>query len=152
MEETRGTYEIGAWDAAGEATLDVRAGSIDEAITTALSALALVAAGEGGDGTLGPEPGSDILVPIRGQGRDVGEVLFQLSGDLLAQIDVNGTGLRRVRLDGLLDASPGFTAWGYALGVANGPPPPVAVSLTATPTITSADAETTVRLRLSKGA
>ncbi|MEJ7762754.1 MAG: hypothetical protein WKF80_08165 [Thermomicrobiales bacterium] len=150
--ETRGTYKIGSWDAAGEATLEVRAGSIDEAMTTALTALALVAAGEGGDGTIGPEPGSDVSVPIRGQGADLGEVLFQLAGDMLAQIDVNGTGLRRVRLDGLLDASPGFTAWGYALGAADGPDPATSVSLTGTPTVTSVDGATTIEMRISKGA
>lgn len=150
--ETAGTYEIGSWDVAGEATLTARSGSIDEAITTALTALALVAAGEGGDGEIGPEPVSDISVPIRGQGDDLGEVLFQLAGDMLAQIDVNGTGLRRVRLDGLLDASPGFTAWGYALGSADGLPPPVTVSLAGTPSVASAEGETTIQMRLSKGA
>ena len=150
--ETRGTYEIGSWDTEGQATVTVRAGSIDEAVTTALTALALAAAGEGGDGALGPEPGSDVSVPIRGQGKDLGEVVFQLAADMLAQIDVNGTGLRRVRLDGLLDASPGFTAWGYALGSADGSAPKTSLGLAGTPTVISGDGETTIQMRITKGA
>jgi len=150
--EMRGTYRLGPWDAASEATLDVRAGSIDEAIATALTAIARAAAGEVGEGTAGTEASSGVSVPIRGQGQDVGEVVFQLAGDLLAQIDANGTGLRNVRLDGLLDAQPGFTAWGYALGSADGPPPPETLSLVESPVVTDADGETTVRVRLTKGA
>jgi hypothetical protein len=124
-----GSYQIDEWDAAGEATLQARAGSIDDVLTTALSALLLIARGEGGAGAIGPEPDAAVAIPIRGQGTSYVDVFMELSGDLLAQLDANGTGLVRVRMDGVLETDTGYTAWGYALGEEGGEKPVIGLNL-----------------------
>lgn len=145
-----GSYQIDEWDAAGEATLQARASSIDDVITTALSALLLVARGEGGAGAIGPEPDAAVAIPIRGQGDSYSEVFMELSGDLLAQVDANGTGLVRVRMDGVLETDTGYSAWGYALGEEGGDKPAIGLNLLGPAEITEHGDEKHLSLSLGR--
>lgn len=130
-----GTYESDTWDSRGEATLRASAGSIEDVFATALTALIRLARGERAEGEMGAEQESSISVPIRGQGRDYGALFTELAGDLLAQLDANGTGVDVVRVDGLLETDTGYTAWGYALGAPEGPKPVLGLNLIDAPAL-----------------
>lgn len=147
-----GNYELDAWNDSGEATLSASAASIDDLFSTALTALLLIARGESGVGEVGPEPEASVAIPIRGQGGDYVEVFTELSGDLLAQLDGTGTGLVRVRMDGILETDSGYTAWGYALGDQSGDKPDNGLTLLGTPEIGTRDEETTLTVRVGRSA
>lgn len=149
--ESGGTYESDAWDSRGEAALRAAAGSVEDAFAAALTAMIRLARGERAEGEVGIEQESSIAVPIRGQGRDYEAVFTELAGDLLAQLDVNGTGLDVVRVDGLLETETGYSAWGYALGAAEGPEPVLGLSLIDRPRLGREGDRTvlTVRVRQS---
>ncbi|HEV2107753.1 MAG TPA: hypothetical protein VGR16_05780 [Thermomicrobiales bacterium] len=143
-----GRYRLDTWDDAAETTLHASAGSMDDVFATALTALLLIARGEGGDGEVAAEPESSIAVPIRGQGGDYAALFTELAGDLLAQLDANGSGLGFVRLDGLLETDTGYSAWGYALGAERGPKPVLGLNLIGIPTISHGGDRTSLSVRL----
>ena len=90
-------------------------------------------------------------VAIRGQGSSLESVLFELTNDLLAQLDANGAGLATVRLDGLLRTDDGYTAWGYAVGEPGVAGPPIDLTLSGVPTVERKDGAIHVGLRLRRG-
>lgn len=150
-----GSYELGDWDADGVAVLAVSQPTVDDALAAALGALLAIARGGGpggdalpreGEGTDGPS----LAAPIRGQGADYPALFTELAGDLLNQLDANGSGLDRVRLDGVLDSDDGFTAWGYALGEPGDGVPPVGLNLTGVPTVVQRDGLTTLRCQVRR--
>lgn len=69
-----------------------------------------------GDELVADAASDTVAVPLRGQGSSLGDVFAELSRDLLAQLDAQGTGLDRVRLDGLLNSQDGYVGWGYLEG------------------------------------
>lgn len=145
-----GSYRLDEWNAAGEATLHANASSIEELFTAALTALLLVSRGESGTGQVGAEPDASVAIPIRGQGASFTDVFLELSGDLLAQVDANGTGLVRARMDGVLETDTGFTAWGYALGEAGGGKPEPGVSVLEDVEIRDENGQKALDARLSR--
>ncbi len=149
---TVGRYELGAWDGDGVAILTASGPSVDEALVAGLDGVLGAARGAASTAAVDvpPDGESSVAAPIRGQGADYGALFAELAGDLLNQLDANGTGLDRVRLDGVLETGDGFTAWGYALGERGGGDPPVGINLVDTPTFEQQDATTTLRCRLRR--
>lgn len=150
MADEHTAEEAPAWDADGTALLDVRGRDIEEAVTRTLNRVLAVARGEA---TADRAATSDetIAAPIRGQGSDYGTMLDELIGDVLNQLDVNGSGLRRVRLDGILQRDDGgYTAWGYVLGVPDGGGPAVSITVAEPPTISQTQDGTMVRLKIRR--
>ena len=145
-----GSYQLEPWRDRGEATLHASAPSIDDLFATALTALLLIARGDSGSGEIGAEPDAAVAIPIRGQGDDYAELFTELSGDLLAQLDSTGTGLVRVRMDGILETDTGYSAWGYALGDQHGDKPDNGLTLAGMPAIKEHGDETTLTLRVSR--
>jgi len=147
-----GRYAIGDWDGEGMATLEATGRTIDEALVAGLDGVLAVARGNARTAAVEdpPEGMASLAAPIRGQGADFGALLVELAGDLLNQLDANGTGLDRVRLDGVLETDDGYTAWGYALGEPGGGTPPVGLNLVDTPTLAQGDEATTLRFRVRR--
>ena len=132
------------WNAVGTATLTVRAASIERAMQGVLDAVIDLARGTEPVPGDAADEGSSLSAPIRGQGESYGEVLYELTNDLLAQLDGNGVNLSGVRLDGMLETDTGgYSAWGYVLGEAGGGTPAVTISLTGTPAV-SQDGDLTI--------
>ncbi len=72
--------------------------------------------------------------------------------DLLAQLDANGPGMDRVRLDGLLTTDDGgYTAWGYLVGRQEVNPPPVGIGLEGAPVVGGGEGRLTLSCRLRRG-
>jgi hypothetical protein len=140
------------WDDAGEATLEARADSVDALFSTALTALLLLARGEVGQGEVGPEPDASVSIPVRGQGADYTEVFSELCGDLLAQVEGAGTGISRVRMDGILETDTGYTAWGYALGNQQENKPANNLMMLDRPSIGMRDDSVTLAIRVGRSA
>lgn len=126
-------FRLEAWSADGTATLTASAAEPEGLLLAGLNGV-LVAAG--GDRPAAPEEAADAAVPIRGQGADLAALFAELAADLLAQLDANGPGLDRLRLDGVLQTDDGgYSAWGYALGTAAADPPPVGLALDGDPEV-----------------
>lgn len=130
-----------------ERTIELTATGSDERAAVAAGLAAILAAARGGNAAPLGGP-SDSAVPIRGQGRDLPTVFFELGNDLLAQLDTHGAGLSTVRLDGLLRTGDGYTAWGYVLGDARVAAPPTALALVASPALDQSGDAITFRIRL----
>ena len=132
------------WAADSTARLTVTAPSIDAAMGGVLQAVLNVARGlavETGPDRSGSE---SISAPIRGQGTSFGTALQEMTNDLLAQLDANGTGLTTARLDGVLATDDdGYTAWGCVLGESGGGNAPVGLSIVDTPAVSQVDGGTT---------
>ena len=145
-----GTFELGAWDETGGARLDARGDDAEQALLAGLTGVIAAARG-GGAPVAAPEGEASSAAAIRGQGADLGAVFADLVADLLAQLDANGTGLDRVRLDGLLATDDGgFTAWGYALGEVVASPPPVGLALDGDPTMAQGPGGVVLRCALRR--
>lgn len=140
---------LGDWENDGTAELTVTGPTIDDVFAAALTAILQVARGTE-PGAAAPDSPS-LSASIRGEGDDYAGAFIELAGDLLAQIDSNGTGLTGVRLDGMLATdSGGFSAWGYAVGEVGGGSPPVGLNLVDTPDITQEDGATQLVCRLRR--
>ncbi|MCC6314889.1 MAG: hypothetical protein IT337_12845 [Thermomicrobiales bacterium] len=62
-------------------------------------------------------PDGTLAVSIAGRARSPAALFAALADDVLAQLDLHGTGMRHVRLDGLLRTDDGgWSAWGYLIG------------------------------------
>ncbi len=141
-------FDLTDWSDGGRAELTATAADPDAALTAALTGILAAASG----GTLGvhqPEEATSAAA-IRGQGRDFPALLTELTADLLAQVDANGTGLTQIRLDGVLETDDGYTAWGYALGTPGGNGPAVNVELVGEPAVEQASGTTVVRCTLRR--
>lgn len=139
-----------AWDVDGTTLIESQGSSIEEAITDVLNHVLSVARGQAATNA---ETTTDetIAAPIRGQGTDYAIMLDELIGDVLNQLDVNGAGLHRVRLDGILQRDDGgYTAWGYVLGVPDGATPTVSIAVAEQATISQAGDTTTIRLKIRR--
>ena len=130
-----GSFELGAWNREGVVELSATGGRAQDILLAGLQGV--LAAARGDDpAPAAPEEAATAAAPIRGQGTDLSGVFAELAADLLAQLDANGLGLEHVRLDGLLQTDDGgYSAWGYAIGVAAAAPPPLEVSLDGVPTV-----------------
>lgn len=95
------------------------------------------------------EEGESIVVPIRGQGTDLGTLFAELARDLLAQFDVHGAGLNDVRLDGLLTTDDGFVGWGYLEGTETDDGAIAAIDLTGDPSVEEVDGGLVLRFRIT---
>jgi len=143
MEFTVGKPETG--NASGTigtiTTYTVRGGDETETVLGGLMELLRAARG----GAIEPAgPADTAAVPIRGQGATLGAVFAELARDLLAQLDVQGAGLTRVRLDGLLRGDDGYVGWGYLEGDASGGDTATGIDLVGEPKITRDDAGITL--------
>ena len=140
-----GRYDFTGWGEDGTAALTATGQTAEDVLLAGLSGVAGAAGA-----TAGPEDDAATAAAIRGQGADVAAVFAELAADLLAQLDANGPGLGRVRLDGVLETDDGFTAWGYALGAADSSPPPVGVALDGIPTLDAEGGQLVLRCRLRR--
>lgn len=131
-------YSLEPWNPNGIATVTVE-GQEPEAVLLA-GLRGVLAAARGDQAQPGIEADdSSGAAPIRGQGSDLGRVFAELAADLLAQLDANGPGMDRVRLDGILETDDGgYSAWGYLLGTPSDNPPPVGISLDGEPAVSVA--------------
>ncbi len=137
----------------GEASVTELSATGSDPQALLLASLQGVLAAARGDAPPTPADAADAAVPIRGQGPGLARLFAEIAADLLAQLDANGLGLDRVRLDGLLQTDDGgATAWGYVLGAAADTPPPIGLSLDGEPTVDRAGEEWTLRARLRHGA
>ena len=145
-----GSYRLGPWGADGAAELSASGADAEGLLLAGLRGV--LAAARGDEAPAAPEERASAAAPIRGQGADLGRVFAELAADLLAQLDANGPGLDRVRLDGVLTTDDGgYTAWGYVLGTATENPPPVGLALDGD-TVVAADAGgLTLRCTLRRG-
>lgn len=147
-ESPAGGHRLSGWDESGGAELSAT-GADAEALL--LAGLGGVLAAARGDAPPIAAEQATAAVPIRGQGASIGALFGEIAADLLAQLDANGTGLDRVRLDGLLQTDDGgFTAWGYALGAAADAPPPVGLALDGDPAVEGGAGGWTLRCRLRR--
>lgn len=123
---TEGGHRLGPWGTDGAAELSATAREPEGVLLAGL------------EGVLAAEEEATAAAPIRGQGADLGGVFAELAADLLAQLDANGPGLDRVRLDGVLATDDGgYTAWGYAVGLAAADPPPLGLALDGVPVVST---------------
>ncbi|CAA9555529.1 MAG: hypothetical protein AVDCRST_MAG19-1179 [uncultured Thermomicrobiales bacterium] len=130
-----GGYRLAPWNVNGAAALSASAQEPEGLLLAGLQGV-LAAVRDGGEPTTVSEEEASAAAPIRGQGTDVGAVFAELAADLLAQVDANGPGLDRVRLDGVLATDDGgYTAWGYAMGLPAVDPPPVGITLDGDPIV-----------------
>lgn len=159
MTEAQGEQRGGsAAGPAGNFRLSPAAGGATDLAATGADAEALLLAGL--DGVLAlvrgnapatPAEAATAAVPIRGQGAGIAPLFAEIAADLLAQLDANGPGLDRVRLDGLLQTDDGgATAWGYLLGAAADAPPPIDLALDSDPVVEQTAAGWTLRCRLAR--
>jgi hypothetical protein len=129
--------------------LEVRGKHIEEAVTRLLNDVLAIACGERTVEQGAADAVETIAAPIRGQGADYSTMLDELIGDLLNQLDVNGCGLRRARLDGMLQRDDGgYSAWGYVLGVPDGTTPSVRLTVDEAPIVAQSSGGITIFLRL----
>ena len=129
-------YALGPWSPAGAAELSASGADAEALLLAGLHGV-LAAARRGLPPAAGSEAQASAAAPIRGQGADLAAVFAELAADLLAQLDANGPGLDRVRLDGVLTTDDGgYTAWGYAVGAAATNPPPIGLTLDGDPVVT----------------
>lgn len=143
---TSGGFQLASQGSNGATELSAK-GSDPEALLLAGLQGVLAAARAG---ALAPDADlASAAVPIRGQGGEMARLFAEIAADLLAQLDANGSGLDRVRIDGLLQTDDGgATAWGYLLGAAADTPPPIGWALDGEPTVTQEDDGWTLRCRL----
>lgn len=143
-------YRLGPWGADGAAALSATAAEPDGLLLAGLRGV-LAAVRDGDPATTASEEEASAAAPIRGQGTDLGRVFAELAADLLAQVDANGPGLDRVRLDGVLTTDDGgYTAWGYAVGLPATDPPPVGLTLDGDPVVTTGGAGLALRCTLRR--
>lgn len=143
-------YRLGPWGTDGAATLEAAAAEPEGLLLAGLEGV-LSAVRDGGPAATASEEEASAAAPFRGQGDDLGGVFAELAADLLAQIDANGPGLDRVRLDGVLATDDGgYTAWGYAVGVAAVDPPPVGLTLDGDPVVATEGVGLTLRCTLRR--
>ena len=110
----------------------------DEASVVLAGLREILQAARGGDTS--SDPGANtVAVPVRGQGATLGAVFAELARDLLAQYDAQGSGMDRVRLDGLLRGDDGYSGWGYLEGTTTGDGAPARIDLTGEPQIERTD-------------
>ena len=141
-----GAYDFAGWGGGdGPATLTATGQTAEDVLLAGLAGVA-----EAAGARAVAEEDAATAAAIRGQGADVPAVFAELAADLLAQLDANGPGLGRVRLDGVLETDDGFTAWGYALGAALPNPPPIGVALDGNPTLDAESGRLVLRCRLRR--
>lgn len=143
-------YRLGGWDADGVAELSATAREPEGLLLAGLEGV--LAAVRGADApAAATEDEATAAAPIRGQGAALGGVFAELAADLLAQLDANGAGLDRVRLDGVLATDDGgYTAWGYAVGLAAADPPPIGLALDGDPVVAEDGPSLTLRCALRR--
>lgn len=147
---TQSGYQLGPWGADGAAALAAMASDPEGLLLAGLRGV-LAAVRDGGPATTASEEEASAAAPIRGQGGDLGAVFAELAADLLAQLDANGPGLDRVRLDGVLTTDDGgYTAWGYAVGLPAADPPPIGLTLDGDPVVTTEGAGLSLRCTLRR--
>lgn len=147
---TQSGYQLGPWDADGAAELSAKATEPEGLLLAGLRGV-LAAVRDGGPQATASEAEASAAAPIRGQGGELGGVFAELAADLLAQLDANGPGLDRVRLDGVLATDDGgYTAWGYAVGLPAADPPPVGLILDGDPVVTTEGAGLLLRCTLRR--
>ena len=144
-------YRLGPWDEHGTAELSATGGDAEALLLAGLRGV-LAAARGGGAAAAAAEEDASAAAPFRGQGADLAAVFGELAADLLAQLDANGPGMDRVRLDGLLTTDEGgYTAWGYLVGRQEENPPPVGIGLEGAPVVGGGEGRLTLSCRLRRG-
>jgi hypothetical protein len=147
---TGDAYQLGPWNPDGAAELTASGADAEALLLAGLHGV-LAAARRDLPPAAISESQASVAAPLRGQGADLAAVFGDLAADLLAQLDANGPGLDRVRLDGVLTTDDGgYTAWGYAIGLPASNPPPIGLTLDGDPTLTESAGGLTLRCTLRR--
>jgi hypothetical protein len=116
MSGTSGTnnapINIGPWDALGIAAIEATGSDLRSALEAGLQAVMTLAIG---NEPAPPDDETALSVPINGEGDDLAALFGDLIDDLLAQVEIHGSALTDITIDGVLRRDRGgYRAWGYA--------------------------------------
>jgi hypothetical protein len=136
---------IGPWDERGIAAVEATGRDLRSALEAGLQAVMALALGNE------PAPPDDetvLSVPIKGEGDDLAVLFADLIDDLLAQVEIHGSALTDITVDGVLRRDRGgYRAWGYAAATPQALAGwPLAIHLQGAPTATE-DAAIGITLR-----